>query len=212
MAYNSHVNIEIYFLGGSDMKKASRIVGLLLPLVMVMALLAGCPTDGDDGDEQGGALLTSAYQTYYLALGDYEMDNSINRLHLKNLSSGPIGIDIQKVYVTKDKSLTANAWPLVDFTLSTDFATCGGEAFYDGTAVLGSLTGSAWEVSAAPAGDSGYIGNFGTGLIYQKAADSVYIAITAKNHSGENGDALTIEFHNEGGMVKALEFGKTFKK
>ena len=213
MAYNSHVNIAIYFLGGSDMKEASKIVGLLLSLIMTVVMLAGCPTDGDDdgGEKDGGALLTAEFTTYYLTLGDYGMDNSINRLHLKNFSSEPIGIDIQKVYVTKDKSLTANAWPIADFTLGTTWDACKGADAYDATFSLGTLTGSAWEISAAP-GTDGYLGNIGTGLIYNKGAESVYIAITAKNHSGEKGDDLTIEFHNEGGMVKALVFGKEFKK
>jgi hypothetical protein len=183
-----HVNIENIILGGRGMKKTAQIFGVLLSLVMAMVVTVGCSTgddddDGGDGkDKGGGGLLTSEFKAYYLNLGDFDLDKAINTFHFKNKTSGVVGFEIQKIFVSQTKSETG-ATVVYDFTGAADADAALKNAYWGFGA--GTVGGDKWTSGEVAAADSAsgetYITGFGSPAAYETSA--VYCGFVAKNIS-----------------------------
>ncbi|MDR0644594.1 MAG: hypothetical protein LBG05_06755 [Treponema sp.] len=174
------------------MKKTAKIIGILIAAAFASVLLFGCGGNDDDDGKKGGnePLLTSEFASYFLTLGDFGLTGADNTIHLKNKSAAPVGIEIQKIYVSKTKSLTDADTHLVwDFTAETP--NVGAYWGFDaGTKADGKWTSG--EVGAPEAGGETYITGFGSGAAYEYQA--VYWIFIAKNLSNTvKGDDVTIE-------------------
>lgn len=183
------------------MKKASKIVGLLLSLAMAMIMLVGCPTGDEDDDPvipQPG--LTAEWQTFYLKLSDFGLDTAVNRIHFHGEYGG---IEIQKVFVSQTKS-EDGATVILDFTRNDGpngtypyLMYSGG---YDYNADLngfvedgGTATGRySYEFSSdTEPGSYVYGGSFGSGAAYD--TDAVYYGFVARNVSAtKKGDRIRL--------------------
>jgi hypothetical protein len=186
------------------MKKLLKLVGLAV-MVTSLFFVFGCGGDDDKKeDEKGNGLLTSEFANYYLSLGDFDLDGASNTIHFKNKSDHVVGIEIQKIYVSTNKTTT-------DAHLVWDFAADPAQvdAYWGFSA--GTISGGKWssgEVAVAdPQPGETYITGFGSGAAYEQSA--VYWIIVAKNLSDTvKGDDVTVELG--GGEPYAAACSKTF--
>lgn len=208
MAYNSHVNIAIYFLGGSKMKKASKIVGLLLSLIMTVVMLAGCPTDGDDDDKAAvnptefndkvnPTVSSTTFNTYYIKVVDtakpapYNDISEFARLHF-HLPRGS-GFKLKEIFVNATATETGKT-TLFDFTRGNDITSCTVSPAYTSTVAAGTLNGSEWVLDNSNGVGEQYPGNLGFGL-----GGGAYVGFVIANISTTSTfDNLQLEFMKAG--------------
>lgn len=188
------------------MRKASKIVGLLLPLAAAIVMLAGCPTDGDEsgGGEYTNPKASSAeLKTYYIKAVDAAREapwndiSDLNRLHFH----APAGtaFKIQKVFVsdTMADGVPAGAVVWYDFTkgdTSADYAT----GSYGGTVETGTVSGGLWTLDNSSGNDEVYPGNLGIAL-----DGKTYIGFVIANVSGSaKFDNIQLEFMGSGDVSK----------
>jgi hypothetical protein len=172
------------------MKKASRIVGLLLPLVMAVVVL-GCPT-GDGGETQdtyqNPKALTTEWQTFYIknvdpARTDAPDLTGIERWHFHNNTyDGPIGIEIQKIFVSSTKSagVPKGATMVVDYTLDAPDVNVYDPAFTE-SGIWTKTSGADGKATTGTRNDTDYkyLGNIGTSV----GASTVYWGFVMRNVS-----------------------------
>jgi hypothetical protein len=96
------------------MKKASKLLWVLLAVLLAAVLVAGCADDSsDDGEEEDPGF--TEWTPAYFTLATYGLTGDFNRFHLHGGSGGGGFVEIQKVLVNYSKSLEG-AKTVLDFT------------------------------------------------------------------------------------------------
>lgn len=160
------------------MKRASKLLWLLLPVVITVSTFAGCSVDEDGNSQPTGGLHDtnlSDWTTVYLKLDETtDLNRAINRFHL-HANDG--NVEIQKVFVNTVKSTVGATWVL-DFTQNTGIPSkptlpyIMDSSCYDYTCyniVDGGTADGRWVVTGT--GDYVYGGNFGSGTAFAQEAN-----------------------------------------
>jgi hypothetical protein len=155
--------------------------------------------------------LTGEWQTFYLNLAEYGLTGADNTIHFKNKSGHPVGIEIQKIFVSQSTS-GDNVTFVYDFAGAAHADDANKGAYWGFGA--GAVAAGAWSsgVIAAPApGGETYSTGFGTPAAYE--TDAKYWGIVARNIYAEvTGDDLTIEIGGGDPFIAtvALTFAELF--
>jgi hypothetical protein len=189
------------------MKKASKMAGLLLPLVMAMIMLGGCPTDGDDDETEKGPIefnskvnpteSSTTFKTYYIQAVDtakpapYNDISELARLHF-HLPKGS-GFKLKEIFISASATETGKT-VLFDFTSGTTIDACTKSPAYSSTVSTGTLTGHFWQLDNSSGLGEVYPGNLGFGL-----GNAAYVGFVIANISDTvTFDNLQIEFMKAG--------------
>lgn len=158
------------------MIRTSAIHVTLLVFAMGVLVFTGCPNPSGTNDlpVPTKVSLSGTYQTYWLNIAEADM-GGLEGFHLKNLSSEPVGIVIDRIVAADNKSLDG----AVDVFTFSDPET-GTNYWGFGAGTISNGEWSSGEVSAPVAPETEtYITGFATSVF----VDHTYVGIVAKNFS-----------------------------
>jgi len=208
------------------MKKASKLLWVLLPLAMTILMFSACRTDGPEDEDVGGwknpSKITTAWQTFYLkSVDDSRPGNTkdlsgLQRWHFHNNTyDAPIGLEIQKIFVSPTlpadgaapNTLPSGAQIVVDFTQGTSWNVSTIDAPFTEIQGTANTAGDPliWTIAdgKATTGERNdtvyeYLGNVSSALF----VDTVYIGFVMRNVSA-TATAETIRMGGDGATLQA---------
>jgi hypothetical protein len=157
--------------------------------------------------------LTTSFQTFYIPVvdagrtGATDISTGIRWVFHNNTYAGPIGIEIQKVFVSSSKSET-DAVSVVDFTLGDTDNLYKGEA-WDFQPGAGTIAGGKWSTGERNDSDYVYLGQFGSGA--RDAHNSAYWGFVVRNVSATaTADSIMLEITDGTNRIANLSIATWF--
>lgn len=179
------------------MKKASKLLWVLLAVMLASVLVIGCSNGSDDDDAGYKTPISSSttFKTYYIKVLDSSRDapwndiSATNRVHL-HVPKG-VGFKIQKLFTsnTMSEGVPSDAVVWYDFTKGNDAADYE-TGNYGGSLDNGTVGSGAWTLDNSAGTGQVYAGNMGIAM-----DGRAYIGFVMANVSGTAVfDNLQLEF------------------
>jgi hypothetical protein len=158
------------------MIRISAIHATILGFVLGVLTLTGCPNPSGSNEVPvpTKVSLTGTYQTYWLNIAEADL-GGLEGFHLKNLSSEPVGIVIDRIVAADSKSLDG---ALDVFTFSDPET---GTKYWGFSA--GTISNGEWSSGEVPAPVAPEVETYITGFATSLFVDHTYVGIVAKNLS-----------------------------